>query len=155
MAGPFVVEGPGVPGSQVWSVDATGNTVQSGTVTAMSLQAGTQGPVAQTGVETFLAGAGVNTSASANVITPTFGVSASSGTQLTDTTRDYMVYITTTGGGANNTLTIGPNSTATAATIMANATVGTGVMWSFKLPAAWFVRSAGAAAIGVQSAISV
>jgi hypothetical protein len=149
MAGPFVVEGPGVPGSQVWSVDAVGNTVQSGT-----LQAAASGPMAQSGVDNYLAGAGFNSSLSANIITPSFGASASSGTQLSDTSRDYMVYITTTAGGANNTLTIGSTSAATSATITANATIGTGALWAFKLPAGWYVRSQGAVAIGVQSAIS-
>lgn len=152
MAGPFVVES-GVPGTQVWSVDFNGNTVQSGTVTAGAISATTY-----SGTQTFsgiiIENNGINSSGSVNVITPSFGVSASSGTQLSDTTRDYMVYITTSAGGANNTLTIGPNSTATAATIYASATTGTGILWGFKLPAGWFVRPQGAVAIGVQSAVS-
>ena len=155
MAGPFVVES-GVPGTQVWGVDFNGNTVQSGTITAAVVNAGTQGATSYSGIQTYLAAAGDNSSAEAlaNIITPTFGVSASSGTQLTDTTRDYMVYLTTTAGGANNTLTIGNNSTATTATVYASATTGTGQLWSFRLPAGWFVRPQGAVAIGVQSAIA-
>lgn len=155
MAGPFVVES-GVPGTQVWGVDFAGNTTQSGTVTAAVLAIGTQGASSMSGIQTYLAASGDNTSAEAlaNVITPTFGVSAASGTQLSDVTRDYMVYLTTTAGGANNTLTIGNNSTATTATITAAATIGTGTPISFRLPAGWFVRYQGAVAIGVQTAIA-
>lgn len=148
MAGPFVVES-GVPGTQVWSVDFSGNVVQSGT-----LSGGAIGQLSQSGITAQLSGAGINSASSANYLTPSFGVSASSGTQLSDISRDYMVYLTTSAGGANNTLTIGPNSTATLATIYASATTGTGIMWSFKLPAGWYVRPQGAVAIGFQSAIS-
>ena len=148
MPTPFSVEST-TPGSIVWTVDGSGNTQQAGTMTAVASALGTL-----VGVPVQPSGGGVTSSLSANVLTPTFGVSAASGTQLSDTTRDYMVYLTTTAGGANNTLTIGNNSTATTATISANATVGTGQLWSFRLPAGWYVRSQGAVAIGVQSAIS-
>lgn len=149
MAGPFVVES-GVPGTQVWSVDFSGNVVQSGTITPSAF-----GPANLSGITTQIAGAGVNSSLSANYLAALgFGVSAASGTQLTDLTRDYMVYITTTAGGANNTVTIGNNTTATTATIYACATTGTGILWSFRLPAAWYVRCQGAVAIGNQFAIS-
>ena len=64
MAGPFTVEGPGVPGTQVWSVDGSGNTVQSGTITAVTLNAGTQGSTTYNGIQTYAANSGDNTSAS-------------------------------------------------------------------------------------------
>ena len=102
MAAPFVVEGA-TPGTQVWGVDASGNTVQSGTLNAIA-----QGATYQTGIDILTAGAGFNSSVSANVLgggTIASGLvallgTAASGTQLADITRDYMVYIGVTAGGA-------------------------------------------------------
>lgn len=155
MAGPFSVEGQ-VPGSPVWSVDAVGNTVQSKNLTV----AGTvfsAGPVLTTGQ--LVAGTGgINTSvtaASTILSTLSIGNQQTSGTQLPDTTRDYMCYVTTVGGGGGNTLTIGPNSTATTATIFANATITTvaSIPISWRQPAGWFVMFNGTATLGVQSGI--
>ena len=158
MAAPFQVEGA-TPGTQVWSVDAVGNTVQSGTVTAVTLNAGTQGATAYTGIQTYAAGAGDNTSAAATYLNATIGAganailgTAASGTQLSDTTRDYMVYLTSVGGGAGATLSIGPANTAVS-TLYANATIGTGFSYSFRLPAGWYIRAQATVAF-TQTAIS-
>ena len=118
MAAPFVVEGA-TPGTQVWSVDASGNTVQSGniiasgTITGAVLNAGTQGATAYSGIQTYLANAGDNTSAAAVYLNGTIGAggnailgTAATGTQLSDTTRDYMVYLTSVGGSAGATLRV-------------------------------------------------
>src|SRR5271154_1250828 len=107
MAGPFQVENPGV--GITYTLDALGNTTQSGTVAAASLAAasynftgtGTQGAASITGIQTFQAGAADNTGAAATVLLGgTIGSgnaailgTAASGTQLADVTRDYMVYI--------------------------------------------------------------
>ena len=165
MAAPFVVEGA-TPGTQVWSVDASGNTVQSGniiasgTVTGAVLNAGTQGATAYNGIQTYLANAGDNTSAAAVYLNGTIGAggnailgTAATGTQLSDTTRDYMVYIGVTAGGAAATLSIGAANTAVA-TLYAAATCNIGSQYAFRLPAGWYIRFQGTAGITQQTAIS-
>jgi hypothetical protein len=164
MAAPFQVEGA-TPGTQVWSVDAAGNTVQSGalacsTVSAASLVAGTQGASVVTGIQTFSAGGGDNTNAAAVYLNGTIGAgaaailgTAATGTQLSDTTRDYMVYIGVTAGGAAATLSIGAANTAVA-TLYAAATCGVGSQYAFRLPAGWYIRFQGTAGITQQTAIS-
>ena len=158
MAAPFQVEGA-TPGTQVWSVDAVGNTVQSGTVTAVTLNAGTQGATAYTGIQTYNANSGDNTGAAAVYLNATIGAganailgTAATGTQLSDTTRDYMVYLTSVGGGGGATLSIGPANTAVS-TLYANATIGTGFSYSFRLPAGWYIRAQATVAF-TQTAIS-
>ena len=158
MAAPFQVEGA-TPGTQVWSVDAVGNTVQSGTVTAVTLNAGTQGATTYNGIQTYAANAGDNTSAAATYLNATIAASAAAllgtaatGTQLSDLTRDYMVYLTSVGGGAGATLSIGPANTAVS-TLYANATIGTGFSYSFRLPAGWYIRPQATVAF-TQTAIS-
>jgi len=155
VAAPFVVEGS-TPGTQVWSVDAVGNTVQSGTLTAVA-QSGSY----QTGIDILTSGAGFNSSVSANVLGGgTIGAglaailgTAASGTQLADTTRDYMVYIGVTAGGAAATLTIGPANTCVN-TLYAAATCNVGTQYAFRLPAGWYIRFQGTAGITQQIAIS-
>ena len=158
MAAPFQVEGA-TPGTQVWSVDAVGNTVQSGTVTAAVMNAGTQGATTYNGIQTYAANSGDNTSAAAVYLNATIGAggnailgTAASGTQLSDLTRDYMVYLTSVGGGAGATLSIGPANTAVS-TLYANATIGTGFSYSFRLPAGWYIRAQATVAF-TQTAIS-
>lgn len=165
MAPPFQVEGA-TPGTQVWSVDASGNTVQSGNVTvagtlaAASLSAGTQGVTTYTGIQTYGANSGDNTSAAAVYLNGTIGAgaaailgTAATGTQLSDTTRDYMVYLGVTAGGAAATLSIGAANTAVA-TLYATATCGVGTQYAFRLPAGWYIRFQGTAGITQQTAIS-
>ena len=159
MAAPFQVEGA-TPGTQVWSVDAVGNTVQSGTVTAVTLNAGTQGATTYNGIQTYAANAGDNTSAAATYLNATIGAggnailgTAASGTQLSDLTRDYMVYLQVMTGGAGATISIGAANTAVS-TLFANATCGPGTLYSFRLPAGWYIRFQGTAGITQQTAIS-
>ena len=167
MAAPFQVEGA-TPGTQVWSVDAVGNTVQSGnvtltgTLTATTMNAGTQGATTYTGIQTYNANSGDNTGAAATYLNATIGAgaaallgTAASGTALSDLTRDYMVYLTSVGGGAAGTLTIGTGANATQcfATLYANATIGTGFSYSFRLPAGWYIRAQATVAF-TQTAIS-
>jgi hypothetical protein len=148
MAGPFVVES-GVPGTQVWGVDASGNTVQSGTVTTPAMQSGT---VTTTGIT--VQNNGINSAGSVKYIaTLGFGVSAATGTQLSDLTRDYMVYLTTSAGGAGATVLIGPTSACTS-TVSASGSIGTGVCISYRLPAGWFSMWTTAVAVAQQNAIS-
>ena len=159
MAAPFQVEGA-TPGTQVWSVDAVGNTVQSGTVTAAVMNAGTQGATTYNGIQTYAANSGDNTNAAAVYLNGTIGAganailgTAATGTQLSDTTRDYMVYIGVTAGGAAATLSIGAANTAVA-TLFAAATCNVGTQYTFRLPAGWYIRFQGTAGITQQTAIS-
>jgi hypothetical protein len=155
MAAPFVVEGA-TPGTQVWAVDASGNTVQSGNmlVTGTTISGATTNNGTQINNGITVQNNGVNSSGSVHYIaTLGFGVSAATGTQISDTTRDYMVYVTTSAGGAGGTMLIGATSACTS-TVYASATVGTGILVSYKLPAGWFSMWTTAVAIGQQNAIS-
>ena len=156
MAAPFVVEGA-TPGTQVWSVDASGNTVQSGNCSVSgTLIAPNQTAQTLTTNNVIIQNSGINSSGSVNwLATLGFGVSAASGTQLSDHTRDYMVYLTSVGGSAGATLTIGTAASAAGcfATLYANATIGTGFSYSFRLPAGWYIRPQATVAF-TQTAIS-
>lgn len=79
--------------------------------------------------------AGTSTAGSAPVITPanTSGVAA----QLSDHTRDYMVYLTIGTAGTALTVLIGPTASP-ANTIYTAATATAGEAISFRLPAGWF-----------------
>lgn len=166
MAAPFVVEST-TPGTQVWSVDAAGNTVQSGNLTVAGTTFAT-GPTAlgtvtsltTTGVITQ--NNGINSSGSISYLNATIGAggnallgTAASGTALSDVSRDYMVYLTSVGGSAAGTVTIGTGANATQcfATLYANATIGTGFSYSFRLPAGWFIRAQATVAF-LQTAVS-
>jgi filamentous hemagglutinin len=173
MAGPFQVENPGV--GITYTLDQAGNVTQAGnlTVTGTTYSGATvnNGTVTNSGPSTFagtatfsseiVANAGINSSGGISVLLGgTIGSgnaailgTAASGTQLSDVTRDYMVYIGVTAGGAAATLTIGPASTAIN-TLYAAATCGVGTQYSFRLPAGWYVRFQGTAAITQQIAVS-
>lgn len=85
--------------------------------------------------------AGTDSAASAPVLTPSFANGTAA--QLSDTTRDYMVYLQVGVAGTGFTLAIGPTSTP-ANTIMASATPTADEFLSFRLPAGWYVKWAGA-----------
>ena len=158
MAAPFTVENT-TPGTQVWSVDASGNTAQSGnmsvsgtTISGATVNNGTQ---INNGIN--IQNAGVNSAGGQSTVLTTLliGNMGAAGTQIPDVTRDYMCYVTSIGGGAGNTLTIGPTSAGTAATIFANATITSvaSLTYTWRLPAAWYVRFNGTATLGVQTGI--
>src|ERR1700679_2885226 len=97
----------------------------------------------------FQSGNGTNTALAANVITPTFanGVAA----QLSDTTRDYMIYLQVGTAGTAFTVAIGPTSTP-ANTIVASGVATSGEVVSFRLPAGWYAEwSATTATIAHQA----
>jgi len=166
MAAPFVVEGA-TPGTQVWGVDASGNTVQSGNqmvagnVTVVgTLTAPNQTAQTATITGILVANGGYNSAGGINVLSGTIGAggnailgTAASGTALSDLTRDYMVYIAVTAAGAAATLTIGPANTAVN-TLYAAATCNVGTQYAFRLPAGWYIRFQGTAGITQQIAIS-
>jgi hypothetical protein len=103
--------------------------------------------------EIINANAGSNSAGSAPVIT---GIGAASGaaTQLSDLTRDYMVYLEVTTAGTATSVTIGPTNAANAVTIMASAAATAGQVISFRLPAGWFFKWTGTTtAVGNQVAV--
>lgn len=98
-----------------------------------------QTPNTANGVQNLNAGS--NTSGSAPVIaSPGFAVGTAS--QLSDLTRDYMVYITIGTPGTGMTLAIGPTSTP-ANTIHSTSTPTAGMQFAFRLPAGWYAEVAG------------
>jgi len=101
--------------------------------------------------EVINANAGINTSGSAPVITPTFDGTAS---QLSDTSRDYMVYLTVTTSGTVTTVEFGPTSAAVDDVILVDdASVTAGQCISFRLPAGWWVKASGTTTVFLQTAV--
>lgn len=95
--------------------------------------------------------AGTNSSGSAPLITPANANGTAA--QLTDTTRDYMIYITIGTAGTAFALAIGPTS-GTADSILSGAAATSGDTYSFRLPAGWFWKwSATTATLASQTAI--
>lgn len=122
----------------------TATSFASGTTTLTSA-----GALATTGI--LAANAGTKSSGSAPVLTPAFANGTAA--QLSDLTRDYMVYLTVTTSGTATTLAIGPTSTP-ANTIISSTAATAGTMWTFRLPAGWYVKWAGTTtAIATQTAI--
>jgi hypothetical protein len=106
------------------------------------------------GVFSFTAGildpqAGTKTTTAAAVLTPTFATGTAA--QLSDVTRDYMVYFTV-GTAGTITLAIGPTSTP-ANTLINAQTATAGELIGFRLPAGWFVKVTLATATITQKAI--
>ena len=153
MAPPFTVEGA-TPGSQVWGVDAAGNTVQSGNCTV----SGTLTAQTLTTNNTIIQNAGINSSGSVNVLVGTqtgaggttiISTQGTGGTQLSDTTRDYMQYWEcTTTGGATIVIGTAQGSVVGIATIFVGSvlTAGTSGVISFRTPAGWYTRFTGTTA---------
>lgn len=94
---------------------------------------------------------GTSTVGSAPVLTPTFA--SGTAAQLSDTTRDYMCYLTCTAAGTALTVAIGPTSTP-ANTLISSETATLGQMLTIRLPAAWWLKwSASTATFTQQKAI--
>ena len=129
------------------------NRFQTTTAGTLSWGNGTAGPDtnlsrASAGV---LAQPASNTAAAAAVLTPTFANGTAA--QLTDTTRDYMVYLQVGTAGTATTLAIGPTS-GVANTLKTSSAANAGDLWSFRLPAGWFVKWAGTTTtVATQTAI--
>lgn len=95
--------------------------------------------------------AGNNTSGSAPLITPTNANGTAA--QLSDTTRDYMLYLTIGTAGTALTIAIGPTA-GVADTIYTAATATAGQTIAFRLPAGWFWKwTATTATLAEQTAI--
>ena len=80
---------------------------------------------------------GTSTAQSAPVITPAFANGTAA--QLSDATRDYMVYLQFGAAGTAMSVAIGPTSTP-ANTIISSAAVVAGETVDFRLPAGWYAK---------------
>lgn len=95
--------------------------------------------------------AGTSTSGSAPALTPTFANGTAA--QLSDTTRDYMVYLTVGTAGTAFILAIGPTS-GVANTVVPSSAAVSGAMYAVRLPAGWFLKwSATTATLAGQLAV--
>jgi len=94
---------------------------------------------------------GTTTAGSAPVLTPAFANGTAA--QLTDTTRDYMVYLTVGTAGTAFSLAIGPTSTP-ANTIVPSSVATAGQVYTIRLPAGWYLKwAATTATLAGQSAV--
>lgn len=122
----------------------------SGPATAAALAGQTiPGTLTLSGTGSF--NAGTNSSGSAPLLTPA-NVNGTAA-QLTDTTRDYMLYLSVGIAGTALSVAIGPTS-GVADTIYTAAAAAAGQSVSFLLPAGWFWKwSATTATLAEQTAI--
>lgn len=101
--------------------------------------------------EVISANAGTSSAGSAPVLTPTFA--SGTAAQLSDLTRDYMVYLEIGTAGTANVLAIGPTSTP-ANTVIASGVATAGEIMTVRLPAGWYLKwSATTATLANQIAI--
>ncbi len=129
----------GVTGTSTLGATGTGALTVAGAAT-VSTTLGVTGVSTLTGLANL--NGGTTTAASAPALTPTFANGTAA--QLTDTTRDYMVYLQIGTAGTAFSLAIGPTS-GVANTIMASATPLSDELLSVRLPAGWFLKWAGTA----------
>jgi hypothetical protein len=99
----------------------------------------------------FTPTAGSSSASSAPVLTPTFATATAA--QLSDTSRDYVVYLNVTTSGTATSVTIGPTSAASAVTVMASAAATAGQVISFRLPAGWYVKATFTTTVFAASAV--
>jgi hypothetical protein len=88
----------------------------------------------------FASGGGFSTSASAPVVTPSFANGTAA--QLSNTARDFMVYLQVGTPGTGFVVAIGPTSTPSH-TVFGSATPAGGELVSFRVPAGWYVEWSG------------
>jgi hypothetical protein len=139
------------PNSAVIPVLSAGS-ITAGTITGTTSIAG--GTLAGTTLATsgiISANAGTSSAGSAPVLTPVFANGVAS--QLATLTRDFMVMLECTTAGTLTTIAIGPTSTP-ANTIMSSQPTTAGTVYTFRLPAGWWVEWAGTTtAFATQTAI--
>lgn len=118
----FMEYGAGTAGSLPFKVDEHGN-VTSAAHTA-------SGVISQN--------AGSDSAGSAPILTAVAGTNGGGGVQLSDTTRDYMVYLQVGTAGTAWVVTMGHTSSANDVTLHASGTATAGQTLSFRLPAGWY-----------------
>lgn len=116
------------------------------------LASGSEGPVGVP-VDPVSFPDGTATAASAPVLTA-LGFTSTVAAQLSDLTRDYMVYLECTTSGTATSISMGPTSAASAVTIMTSAAATAGTVYSIRLPAGWFLKWGGTTtAFATQNAV--
>lgn len=97
--------------------------------------------------------AGSDTAGSAPIINSLGATNGGGGVQLSDLTRDYMVYLAVNTAGTATTVSIGHTSAASDVAIISNTAVSAGLI-SFRLPAGWWFKWSGTSTtISVQNAV--
>lgn len=97
--------------------------------------------------------AGSNTAGSAPVIASP-GFASGTASQLSDTTRDYMVYFQIGTGGGTVTVSMGAAAAGTAVAILTSALGTNGELISVRLPAGWYLKiTVGTSTIADQIAV--
>ena len=84
------------------------------------------------------AGAGTDSSGSAPILTAVAGTNGGGGVQLTDTTRDYQVYLQVGTAGTAWIVSMGHTGSANDVTLHASGVATAGQTLTFRLPAAWY-----------------
>jgi hypothetical protein len=98
------------------------------------------------------ASGGISTAASAPIIgTPVAGTNGGAAVQLSDVTRDYMVYLQVGTAGTALVVTMGSTSAGTDVTIHASGVATAGQTVSFRLPAGWYFKWSATTATLAQS----
>jgi hypothetical protein len=130
------------PGSGAFRIDT------KGVITAVTVNA--SGAVRTAGVSTF--SAGTDTAPSVPIIaSPVAGTNGGSAVQLSDTTRDYMIYLEVGTAGTAMSVTMGSTSAGTDVTVKASGVATAGDIIAFRLPAGWYFKWAATTATLAQS----
>lgn len=129
--------------------------IATSSTTWITLASGTDlgGGLAVTNFAASVASFGYTSTASgATATTPTFANGTAS--QLANTNKDAMVYLTVGTAGTAMTIAIGPTSTP-ANTVVSSSPATAGQVYSIRLPAGWYLKwSATTATIANQLAVS-
>ena len=95
--------------------------------------------------------AGSSTAGSAPILTGVAGTNGGGGVQLSDKTRDYIVYLQVGTAGTAWIVTMGHTSGASDVTVHASGVATAGQTLSFRLPAAWYFAWSATTATLAQS----
>ncbi len=97
---------------------------------------------------------GPDTAAYGAAVISAAGFALGTAAQLSDTTRDYQVYLTIGTAGTAGSLKIGPTS-AVANTLFSGAALTSGQVITVRLPAGWYLELSGTTAtLASSSAVS-
>ena len=110
---------------------------------------GTLGATAFSGIAS--PNAGTSSAGSAPILTAVAGTNGGGGVQLSDHTRDYMVYLEVGTAGTAWIVSMGATSGASDVTLHASGTATAGQVLSFRLPAGWYFLWSATAATLAQS----
>lgn len=141
MADAFTILGSN--NNPVSGMDGNGNIWGSGYISGATLQVGgavTFGAaLTLSGTLALNGGTNTATAAAANIISSP-GFSSGTASQLSDLTRDYMVYLQIGTGGGTVTLSMGPTSAGTTVPILTSAAGVNGELLTVRLPAGWYLK---------------